>query len=128
MHDDQQTDLGYGSNRYIWIDGVRHKRGFTTTVPPMKHESRAAFEWRMNNWAERLAALPNVASFEIEIKLTDGKATMAIVHVTLAEPELAPLGADDDTPTGRGSPRGGRGGRGGGGTLNRMRERGYPVA
>lgn len=107
---DTDTDT-YGSERYTWIADVRYRIGFSRTLLPVGHETNRQFEERMNVLAQRLAALPDVKSFEVEIRVKKGIAVEAIVHVTLVEPELAPI-ADDDRPTGRAESRGCRG-RGG---------------
>ena len=98
----------YGSERYTWINGLRYRIGFSRTLIPVGHETHRQFEERMNIMAGRLQSLSDVKSFELEIRLKKGVAVEAIVHVTLAEPELAPI-ADDDRLTGRAEARGNRG-------------------
>ena len=98
----------YGSERYTWVAGVRYRIGFSRTLIPVGHETSRQFEERMDILARRLEALPDVKTFEMEIRLKRGVAVEATVRVTLAEPEPAPI-ADDDRPTGRALARGSRG-------------------
>jgi len=107
-------DSGYGSDRYVYVDGTRHLSGFVRTLRPVGAETGAQFEERMDVLARRLSAMQDVRSFTVEIVRRGGAAVECVVDVVLKVPAPAPIPSDggQSGPTGaRVSPRGSRGGQ-----------------
>ncbi len=105
-----QDDTAYGTDRYVYRDGVRHIAGFTRTLRPVGHETNALFEERMDTLAQRLSAMADVREFEIEIERRAGAAVQATLRVLYVDPIPAPIAADERMAGGRTLARGGRGG------------------
>jgi hypothetical protein len=103
------TDNAYGSDRYVYRDGVRHIAGLTRTLRPVGHETNALFEARMDTLARRLSAMADVRDFEIEIERRAGAAVEATVRVAYVSPIPAPIASDERQAGGRVEARGSRG-------------------
>jgi hypothetical protein len=106
MHTDAD---GYGSDRYVYRDGVRHIAGFTRTLRPAGKETNAFFEERMDILAQRLSSMVDVREFDVEIERKAGLAVQATVRVLFVDPIPAPI-AQDERACGRLETRGSRGG------------------
>jgi hypothetical protein len=106
MHNDAN---GYGSDHYVYRDGVRHIAGLTRTLRPVGHETNALFEERMDILAQRLSAMADVRDCEIEIERRGGAAVQATVRVRYTEPIPAPIAQDERMAGGRIEARGSRG-------------------
>jgi hypothetical protein len=105
MHTD---DTAYGTDRYVYRDGVRHIAGFVRTLRPVGKETNVLFEERLDILAQRMSAMADVRDFEIEIERRAGAAVQATVRVLYLDPIPAPISADD-RPAGRVEARGSRG-------------------
>lgn len=93
---------------YRYIQGQRHKVGFSQSVAPIAADTNESFERRMATLAEDTLAAGHDVELAIEI---NGKQIVAgILTVTLAMPVPAPITADV-VPVGQ--RRGRRGGGGG---------------
>src|SRR5262245_42747957 len=101
-------DTGYGSDHYVYRDGVRYVAGYTRTLRPVGKEGNARFEERMDIMAQRLSAMADVRQFQPDIERRAGLAVEATVRVLYKEPQLSPI-AQDDRLTGRAEARGSRG-------------------
>jgi hypothetical protein len=103
---------GYGSERYIYKDGIRHRVGFVRTIRPdvSPIETHAAFERRMDLMCRQLLAMQSVTDVRPTMERRDGAIVECIVDVTYTPtPEAI---ANDTRPAGgRADSRGVRGGR-----------------
>jgi hypothetical protein len=98
-------------NRYSYIQGQRHRIGFSQSVPPIAADTNESFERRMEQMARCLLA--DGHTVELDFELRGDRLVACILDVTLAQPMPAPIGSDL-RPVGQR-----RGSRGGGGSGQR---------
>ncbi len=91
---------GYGSERYIYKDGLRQRTGFVRTIRPDIDpiESNGAFERRMDLLCRQLQAMQSVTVVLQTMNRRDGAIVECIVDATYA-PTPEPI-ADDTRPAG----------------------------
>ncbi len=87
------ADQGYGSERYVYIDGVRCRVGFVRTIRPEVVESNGAFERRMDLMCLQLLAMRSVIDVRPTMERRDGAIVECIVDVTYA-PHPEPVAED----------------------------------
>jgi hypothetical protein len=111
------ASTGYGSERYTYKDGIRHRTGFVRTIRPdvSPPETNSAFEQRMDLMCRQLLAMQSVIDVQCTMERRDGSIVQCQIDATYA-PRFEAI-AEDARPAGGGVAReyGGRGGRGGGG-------------
>lgn len=78
--------------KFGYIQGVRHRIGFSRLVEPIGADTNESFERRMETMAERLIAEGN--GVELDFELSKERLVACIVDVTLANPEPAPIEID----------------------------------
>jgi hypothetical protein len=77
---------GYGSERYVYKDGTRHRVGFVRTIRPdvSPPETNCAFEQRMDLMCRQLLAMQGVTDVQQTIERRDGAIVQCIVDTTYA--------------------------------------------
>ncbi len=92
--------------RYAYINGVRHRTGFSRVLPPIASDTNESFERRMETLALRLIEDGHTVQLDFELK--KDALVSCIVDVMLAAPEPAPIALDSRSV---GERRGCRGGK-----------------
>lgn len=97
----------YGYDRFIYINGVRHRTVLARTLKPLDGETNTLFEERMEHIARQLGQLDKVKSVEVEFERQRGAIIQCLLVVT-HEPYPEFVLGDTRPAGGRLTPRGQR--------------------
>ena len=99
------NDHDFGYDRFVYIDGVRHRTVLARTLLPLDSETNAHFEERMGHIASQLATLGKVKSVEVQFQRRAGAIVECLVIVT-HDPYPEYITGDERPAGGRPNPRG----------------------
>lgn len=101
------TDNDFGYDRFVYIEGVRHRRVLARTLLPAEGETNALFEQRMDHIAAQLWKMSKVESVEVEFERQRGAIVQCLLIVT-HQPYPEFVAGDTRLAGGRLAPRGKR--------------------